>query len=58
MMAVFLLSGCSVEQKLARSFLENAKPTEYLLLAPTVILKYNLDHSEIPGSIRLRILER
>ena len=48
-MATFLLTGCSVEQKLARSFVETAKPAEYLLLEPTIILKYNLKSFEIPG---------
>jgi hypothetical protein len=47
--AIFLLTGCSVEQKLARTFVTTASPSEYLLLRPTVILKYNLKTFEIPG---------
>jgi hypothetical protein len=49
-MAIVLLTGCSVEQKLARSFIDTAKPKEYLLLRPAIILKYNLKTFEIPGA--------
>jgi hypothetical protein len=49
-MAIFLLTGCSVEQKLARSFVDTAKPKEYLLLRPAIILKYNLKTFELPGA--------
>jgi hypothetical protein len=48
-LAILLLTGCSVEQKLAKSFVNSGKPAEYLLLRPTVILKYNLKAFEIPG---------
>jgi hypothetical protein len=48
-MAIFLLTGCSLEQKLARSFIDTSKPAEYLLLRPAFILKYNLKAFEIPG---------
>jgi hypothetical protein len=48
-LTVFLLTGCNVEQKLAKTFVSTAKPSEYLLLRPTVILKYNLKDFEIPG---------
>jgi hypothetical protein len=47
---LFLLTGCSVEQKLARSFVESYKPVEYLLMRPSIIFKYNLKEFEIPGS--------
>jgi hypothetical protein len=48
-LAIVLLTGCSVEQKLARSFVDAGKPAEYLLLRPTIIFKYNLKAFEIPG---------
>jgi hypothetical protein len=48
-LAIFLLTGCSVEQKLARSFVDTGKPAEYLYLRPAIILKYNLKAFEIPG---------
>lgn len=48
-LAIVLLTGCSVEQKLARSFVNAGKPEEYLLLRPTIILKYNLKEFEISG---------
>ena len=48
-LAIFFLTGCSVELKLARSFVDAGKPAEYLLLRPTIILKYNLKEFEIPG---------
>lgn len=48
-LAIFLLTGCSLEQKLAKSFVNEGKPAEYLMLRPTVILKYNLKEFEIPG---------
>jgi hypothetical protein len=48
-LAIFLLTGCNVELKLARSFVDAGKPTEYLLLRPAIILKYNLKEFEIPG---------
>lgn len=48
-LAIILLTGCNVEQKLAKSFVATAIPAEYLLLRPTVILKYNLKSFEIPG---------
>lgn len=46
---LFLLTGCSLEQRLARSFVEADKPSELLLLRPSVIFKYNLKEFEIPG---------
>lgn len=49
LLAIILLTGCSVEQKLARSYVTTGKPIEFLLLRPTVILKYNLKDFEIPG---------
>jgi hypothetical protein len=46
---IFLLTGCSLEQKFAKSFISAGRPSEYLLLPPTVILKYNLKEFEVPG---------
>ncbi|MCK9400467.1 MAG: hypothetical protein M0Q51_10810 [Bacteroidales bacterium] len=46
---LFLFTGCSLEQKLARSFVEADKPREFLLLRPSIIYKYNLKEFEIPG---------
>jgi hypothetical protein len=46
---IILLTACSVEQKLARSFIDIGKPEEFLFLRPTIILKYNLKEFEIPG---------
>jgi hypothetical protein len=48
-LAIVLLTGCGVEQKLARSFVDIGKPAEYLFLRPSIILKYNLKDFEIPG---------
>jgi len=47
---IFLLTGCSVEQKLGKLFVDSGKPTEYLLLHPSIIFKYNLKEFEVPGA--------
>jgi hypothetical protein len=47
---LILLTGCSVEKKLGKAFLESGKPTEYLLLRPSIVFKYNLKEFEIPGA--------
>jgi len=45
----FLLTSCTLEQKLAGSFVDNEKQGQYLLLQPSIVFKYNLKDFEIPG---------
>jgi hypothetical protein len=47
--AAILISGCTLEQKLARSFVKLQPPAQFLLLEPDFLLKYNLKTFEIPG---------
>jgi hypothetical protein len=49
-LAVLMLSGCSIEQRLASAFVETAKPDEFLLLRPSYLFKYNLKTFEVPGA--------
>jgi hypothetical protein len=44
-----LMTGCTLEQKLARSFVDTEKPGQYFLLKPSFIYRYNLKEFEIPG---------
>jgi hypothetical protein len=46
---ILLLNGCSVEEKLAKSFVNDSKPAEFLLLRPSLVFKYNQKEFEIPG---------
>jgi hypothetical protein len=46
---IFMISGCNVEQKLAKSFIFSNKPTEFLLLRPSIVYKYNQKEFEVPG---------
>ncbi len=46
---LFLVTGCTLEQKLARSFVDLESPGQFLLLKPSFIFKYNLKEFEIPG---------
>lgn len=43
------LSGCNIEQKLARKFVVMEKPKPLLVMKPEFIFKYNLKEFEIPG---------
>lgn len=46
---LFLVTGCTLEQKLARSFVDLESPGQFLLLKPSFIFKSNLKEFEIPG---------
>lgn len=43
-----MLSGCTLEQRLASSFVKNDKPADIYLLQPSLIYKYNLKEFELP----------
>lgn len=45
-----MLSGCTLEQRLASSFVKSDKPADIYLLQPSLIYKYNLKDFELPGS--------
>jgi hypothetical protein len=44
---LLLISGCTLEQKLARNYVSKEKPGQFLLLEPDFIFKYNLKEFEI-----------
>jgi hypothetical protein len=44
-----LVTGCTLEQKLAKSFVKLEPPCQFLLLEPDFLYKYNLKTFEIPG---------
>jgi hypothetical protein len=44
-----MVTGCTLEQKLARSFVDLESPGQFLLLKPSFVFKYNLKEFEIPG---------
>jgi hypothetical protein len=46
---IFLLTGCTLEQKLAREFVKMESPIRIFLLQPDYIFKNNLKDFEIPG---------
>jgi hypothetical protein len=43
------LSGCTVEQKLASSFVKTGINDEFIILNPDFLFKYNLKTYEVPG---------
>ena len=45
----FLMTGCTLEQKLALSFVDAEKTGHFFLLQPSLVFKYNLKEFEIPG---------
>lgn len=45
----FLMTGCTLEQKLARSFVDTEKNGQFFMLQPSFVFKYNLKEFEIPG---------
>lgn len=49
--AVFFISttGCSLEQKISRNFVESEKNMQFYLLKPEIVFKYNLKEFEVPG---------
>jgi len=49
LVAFLALAGCTVEQKLARSYVSTEHPGRFLVLEPGYLLKYNLKDYEIPG---------
>ena len=44
-----LMTGCSLEKKIARTFVQADPPAQFLLLKPDFIFKNNLKTFEIPG---------
>jgi hypothetical protein len=60
LLAVFFLmiTGCSLEQKLAKTFIEEARPKQFFLLKPSYVFKSNLKEFEIPGIDTLDDLTR
>lgn len=53
-----ILSGCTIEQKLANDFTDMTIEEEFLVLQPDYLLKYNLKTYEIPGIDSLDALSR
>ncbi|NTV84653.1 MAG: hypothetical protein HGA23_10195, partial [Bacteroidales bacterium] len=45
----FLVTGCTLEKKLAKTFLLSEPKVKFLLLEPDFIFKYNLKTFEVPG---------
>jgi hypothetical protein len=43
------LGGCTLEQKLARSFIKMEKPLPFVIMQPSYVFKNNLKTFEIPG---------
>ncbi len=46
---ILFLTGCSVEEKLAKAYLESEQGQQFFLIKPSYIFKYNLKTFEIPG---------
>lgn len=46
---LLLLGGCTIEQKLAMSFVESGIKDEFILMKPDYLFKYNLKTYEIEG---------
>ncbi|HPK04708.1 MAG TPA: hypothetical protein PK908_02315 [Bacteroidales bacterium] len=46
---LFFLSGCTVERKLAKQFVENRQNTSVLLIPANFVYKYNLKTYEVAG---------
>lgn len=49
LLIIFVMTGCTVEQKLAKTFLNEERPRYFYLLEPSYVFKYNLKEFEIPG---------
>lgn len=46
---LFLMTGCTLEKKLAKAFVDSEKSGKFFLLQPSIVFKYNLKEFEIPG---------
>jgi hypothetical protein len=46
---IFLLSGCTLDHKLAKNFVKNEFHDSFYILQPAFIFKYNLKDFEVPG---------
>ena len=46
---IILMTGCTLEQRLAKTFVNDVKPGQFFLMKPSYVLKYNLKDFEIPG---------
>jgi hypothetical protein len=49
LLVIFMMNGCTLEQKLARTFVKSHKPAQFFLLKPSFVFKTNLKEFEIPG---------
>lgn len=49
LLVLLTLAGCTLEQKLARNFVENGVKDDFILMQPDFIFKYNLKTYEIEG---------
>jgi hypothetical protein len=45
----FLMTGCTVEKKLAKTFVDSEKSGPFFLLRPSIVFKYNLKEFQVPG---------
>ena len=46
---LMMLTGCTLEQKLSRNFIELEKSSQFVILQPDIVFKYNLKEFEVPG---------
>jgi hypothetical protein len=46
---LFFLTGCSLEEKLARTYIESEKKEQFFIMKPSFIFKNNLKTYDIPG---------
>ncbi len=58
LLTVLLLTSCTMEQKLARSFVKMDKPLPFVVMQPRYVFKNNLKTFEIPGYDSLPVILR
>lgn len=55
---ILLVAGCTLEQKLAMTFVQDRHKEDFLIMPPEFIYKYNLKTYEIPGFDSLGDLQK